>query len=149
MNRALLIGFGFALLTAIPVSAQTAVRCDQGGQTAYNEKSCPSGDVGKVIAPTQDSAAQRQAAREANDQLRKDSQAIDQRLTQRIKSDAASRPAGKAPRTVADKSKSAKGDKSGTAKKHKTRHKAASAKATSSKAKRNDAVTREPNRTQP
>ena len=148
MNHAnWLVAFSLTALAVSPASAQTAVRCDQAGQAAYSEKECPPGVAGRIVAPTQDSAAQKQAANDANAQLRKDSQAIDQRLTKRVKGETASRSAGKPPRTVADKSKSAKGDKGGAAKK-KHKRKASAAKSSAAKPKAHDAVTREPKRTQ-
>lgn len=67
------------------VTAQTAVRCDNDGQTVYSDKPCPPGNAARAIAPTQDTAEQKAAGQAASEQIRKDNAAIDKRLDDRLK----------------------------------------------------------------
>lgn len=72
------------------VDAQTAFRCDNNGQTVYSDSPCP---AGKSVVSTQDSAAQKAAAKDANAQLRADNEALNKRLGDRQKLEAQERAA--------------------------------------------------------
>lgn len=95
MKRLFLLTAGVAMMALTPVAAQTAYRCDQGGQTVYSDKPCPPGDGGKAVAPTQDSAAQKAASKQAGDQMRKDNADINKRLADREKLEAQERAAAR------------------------------------------------------
>lgn len=99
-----------------PAVAQTAFRCDQGGQTVYSDKPCPAGETGKAVAPTHDSAAQKAASKQAGDQMRQDSADLNKRLSAREKMEAQERAAARkaAGKAAAEKPKSAKSGKSST-----------------------------------
>lgn len=73
---------GLTAASVAAVSAQTAFRCDNNGQTLYSEAPCP---AGKSVVGTQDSAAQKAAANDANAQMRKDSADLNKRLSDREK----------------------------------------------------------------
>ena len=81
-----------AALIATSVTAQTAIRCEVDGKVVYGDGACASGSAAKAIAPTQDTAEQRAAGKVANDQIRKDTVAVDKRMDDRYKRDTA-RPA--------------------------------------------------------
>ncbi len=72
-----------------PVTAQTAVRCDNDGQTVYSDKPCPPGNAAKAVVPTQDTAEQKAAGQAASAQIRKDNEAVDKRLDDRLKRETA------------------------------------------------------------
>lgn len=82
------MGITAALIAA--ASAQTAFRCDNNGQTVYSDTPCP---AGKSVVGTQDSAAQKAAAKDANAQMRKDSTDLNKRLSDREKLEAQERAA--------------------------------------------------------
>ena len=122
-------------LIATSVAAQTAIRCEMNGKVTYGDTPCASGSAATTIAPTRETAEQKAAGKAANDQIRKDTAAVDKRLDDRYKRDTA-RPVGlaastdyaKNDKTVAD----AKGEpkRSGVkVKKSKKPSKKASAKA--------------------
>ena len=70
-------------LIATSVTAQNAIRCEVGGKVVYGDSACPPGSTAKAIAPTQDTAEQRAAGKAANDQIRKDTVAVDKRMDDR------------------------------------------------------------------
>ncbi|WP_156861411.1 DUF4124 domain-containing protein [Casimicrobium huifangae] len=72
-----------AMFALTPATAQTAFRCDQNGQTVYSDKPCPAGAAGKAVTPTHDSAAQKSASQDANQQMRKDNTELNKRLSER------------------------------------------------------------------
>jgi Domain of unknown function (DUF4124) len=74
---------------ACPVTAQTAIRCDINGQTVYGDTPCPPGSSAKAVAPTQLTAEQKAAGQAANEQIRKDTAAVDKRLDDRYKRETA------------------------------------------------------------
>ena len=82
------MGITAALIAA--ASAQTAFRCDNNGQTVYSDTPCP---AAKSVVGTQDSAAQKAAAKDANAQMRKDSTDLNKRLSDREKLEAQERAA--------------------------------------------------------
>ena len=83
--RTVFIALGVSFITLASASAQTAIRCDVGGQVVYSDKPCPAGAAGNPVAPTQDTASQKAAAKQANAQLRADNAAIDKRMDDRLK----------------------------------------------------------------
>lgn len=95
--------------------AQNAFRCDQDGKTVYSDKPCP---AAKVVAPTQDSAEQKAAAKAANSQMRQDSTELNKRLSEREKLEAQERAAARKANAAAAKAeaKPAKAKKSAGAK---------------------------------
>jgi hypothetical protein len=113
--------FGVASIVA---SAQSAFRCDDNGKTAYSDKPCP---AGKLVAPTQDTAEQQRASKDANDRLRKDHADMNKRLSDREKQEAKERadarkqaakaPAQKDAKKSNGKSRAGKAPKSTQAKK--------------------------------
>ncbi len=115
MKRLFNLLAGAAAMVLLPVSAQTAYRCDQGGQTVYSDKPCPSGSDSKAVAPTQDSAEQKAAAKQAGAQMRQDNADLDKRLAAREKLAAQERAAARktSSKTAAEKPKSGKTTKSG------------------------------------
>lgn len=127
----------FALVVAfysVNGLAQNAFRCDQDGKTVYSDKPCP---AGKVVAPAQDSAEQKAASKQANDQMRKDANDLNRRLSEREKLEAQERAAARKA-AAAEKAKEAKEKRAAAARlkanKAKTAKKAAAAK----KSKKND-----------
>jgi hypothetical protein len=80
-----------AALIATSVTAQSAIRCEVDGKVSYGE-ACSPGSAAKMIAPTQETAEQKAAAKAAADQVRKDNAYVDKRLDDRYKRDSA-RPA--------------------------------------------------------
>lgn len=74
------------------INAQTAFRCDNNGQTVYSDSPCP---AGKAVVTTQDSAAQKAAAKDANAQIRADNAEINKRLADREKLEAQERAAAR------------------------------------------------------
>jgi len=79
-------------LCAGNVFAQNAFRCDQDGKTVYSDTPCP---AAKVVAPSQDTPEQKAAARQASDQMRKDSGDLNKRLSDREKLEAQERAAAR------------------------------------------------------
>lgn len=71
-------------------SAQTAYRCDNNGQTVYSDKPCP---AGKAVVGTQETPEQKAATKEANAQMRKDSDDLNKRLMDQKKLEAQERAA--------------------------------------------------------
>ena len=67
-------------LTATLVSAQTAIRCDVDGKVVYGDTACAPGNSARTIAPTRETAEQKAAGKAANDQMRKDTAAVDKRM---------------------------------------------------------------------
>ena len=132
----------FLLTTAVTVAliatsaiAQTAIRCEVNGKVVYGDTPCASGSAATTIAPTRETAEQKAASKAANDQMRKDTAAVDKRLDDRYKRETA-RPVGlaastgntKTDKSLADaKGKHKRGDVK--AKKSKKSSKKASAKA--------------------
>lgn len=94
---------------------QNAFRCDQDGKTVYSDKPCP---AAKVVAPTQDSAEQKAAAKDANAQIRKDTNDLNKRLSEREKLEAQERAAARKANaaSAAKEAKPAKARKAGSAK---------------------------------
>jgi hypothetical protein len=84
--------------------AQTAFRCDEGGKTVYSEKPCA---TAQVVAPTQDTDAQRKQTEKANAQMRADNAAVNRDIQLREQSAAKSRSAAQQ-KTVTKKIKSKK-----------------------------------------
>ncbi|MGL5003162.1 MAG: DUF4124 domain-containing protein, partial [Casimicrobium sp.] len=80
----------WASFFAASANAQTAYRCEVNGSTVYSEKPCADG---KAVAPTQESAAQKERSKDAAAQLKADNRAIDQRITSRSKEEAKERAA--------------------------------------------------------
>ena len=114
MRRTFLLMAALAATLHVTLAiAQTAVRCDVGGKTTYGETPCPPSGTTKAIAPTQESAEQKAAAKAASDQIRKDNAYVDKRLDDRYKRDT-TRPAVKAAKDASVKKKRSKG-KSGKA----------------------------------
>ncbi|MBC7710004.1 MAG: hypothetical protein H7203_08090 [Rhizobacter sp.] len=74
-------------LTATLVSAQTAIRCDVDGKVVYGDTACAPGNAARAIAPTRETAEQKAAGKAANDQMRKDTAAVDKRMDDRFKRD--------------------------------------------------------------
>lgn len=77
-----------SLVTGTAV-AQPAVRCDVNGKAVYSDQPCLPGLANKAVINTQETAAQRAAAKAANDQIRKDNVAVDQRLDDRYQRETA------------------------------------------------------------
>jgi Domain of unknown function (DUF4124) len=67
--------------------AQTAIRCDANGKTTYGETPCKSGATATEIAPTQETKQQRDDAKAAREQIRRDTAAVDKRMDDRLKRD--------------------------------------------------------------
>jgi hypothetical protein len=93
--------------------AQNAYRCDVNGATVYSEKPCAGGTA---VAPTQDSAEQKQRGAEAARQLKADDKAVNKRIDARASSEAKARAAErraaqKAERAAAAEAKKAKAKK--------------------------------------
>lgn len=65
--------------------AQTAIRCDANGKTTYGETPCKPGATATEIAPTQETKQQRDDAKAAREQIRKDTAAVDKRMDDRLK----------------------------------------------------------------
>lgn len=74
-------------LMATWVSAQTAIRCEVDGKVVYGDTACAPGSAAKAIAPTRETAEQRAAGKAANDQIRRDTAAVDKRMDERFKRD--------------------------------------------------------------
>jgi len=94
MRHTFLLTACFVVATAVSslssqVTAQTAVRCDNNGQPVYSDKPCPPGSAAKAVAPTQDTAEQKAAGQAASAQIRKDNEAVDKRLDDRLKRETA------------------------------------------------------------
>lgn len=136
MLRLLAISAVTAYLCTGGAFAQSAFRCDQDGKTVYSDKPCP---AAKVVAPTQDSAEQKAAAKDANAQMRKDNGDINKRLSEREKLEAqeraAARKANAAP--AAKGEKQAKGKKSSAGKAKSSKGKATK-KSADKKSKKTD-----------
>lgn len=112
-------------------AAQTAVRCDVNGKAVYSDQPCLPGLANKAAINTQETAEQRAAAKAANDQIRKDTVAVDKRLDDRYKREtagaskvsikggadenavASKRKASKAKASKSKKNKAAKAKKAG------------------------------------
>ena len=125
---AVVIGFTAGLIAA--AGAQTAFRCDNNGQTVYSDTPCP---AGKSVVGTQDSAAQKAAAKDANAQMRKDDADLNKRLSDREKLAAQERAAlrkatGKPVPVTAKANGKAKAAKAKAAKKLKAAKQARAAK---------------------
>jgi len=73
--------------------AQSAYRCESGGQTVYSDAPCPPTAAGKGELPAQDSDAQRAASARAASKLERDNEAVDQQLRARAERDARDRAA--------------------------------------------------------
>lgn len=116
--------------------AQNAFRCDQDGKTVYSDKPCP---AARVVAPTQDSAEQKAAAKDANAQMRKDSGDLNKRLSEREKLEAQERAAARKANAAkaATEEKPAKAKKAGSGKAKSGKGKAAK-KAADKKSKKAD-----------
>ena len=114
---------------SVTANAQTAFRCDQDGKTLYSDKPCP---AATAVAPTQDSAEQKAAAKAANDQMRKDHADLSKRLSEREKLEAQERAAQRKANAAA-KAKEAREARAATAK-----LKAAKKKAADKKSKKTD-----------
>ena len=83
-----------AALIATSVNAQNAMRCEVDGKVVYGDAACNTGKAGnaaKAVAPMQETAEQKAAAKSANDQIRKDNAYVDKRLDDRYKRDTARR----------------------------------------------------------
>ncbi|HPT57165.1 MAG TPA: DUF4124 domain-containing protein [Casimicrobium sp.] len=65
--------------------AQTAIRCDANGKTTYGETPCKPGATATEIAPTQETKQQREDAKAAREQIRRDTAAVDKRMDDRLK----------------------------------------------------------------
>ena len=74
-------------LMATWVSAQTAMRCEVDGKVVYGDTACAPGNAARAIAPTRETAEQKAAGKAANDQIRKDTAAVDKRMDDRFKRD--------------------------------------------------------------
>ena len=83
---------GLSVVCIAAASAQTAFRCDNNGQTVYSDSPCL---AGKTVVTTQDSAAQKAAAKDANAQMREDSKDLNKRLSDRQKLEAQERAAAR------------------------------------------------------
>ena len=75
-----------ALMTTL-ISAQTAIRCEVDGKVVYGDTACAPGSAAKAIAPMRETAEQKAAGKAANDQVRKDTAAVDKRMDDRFKRD--------------------------------------------------------------
>lgn len=111
----------FAAVALGIADAQTAFRCELNGATVYSEKPCADG---KTVAPTQDTDAQRQRAKDAAAQMKADNRAVDARIDKRANEEAKAR--------IAERRAVAKADRAEAAAQKK---KAAKAKATKAKVK--------------
>jgi hypothetical protein len=111
----------FAAVALGIADAQTAFRCEVNGATVYSEKPCADG---KAVAPTQDTDAQRQRAKDAATQMKADNRAVDARIDKRANEEAKARIAERRAVARADRTKAAAQKK-----------KAAKAKATKAKIK--------------
>jgi hypothetical protein len=87
--RLLFCGVLLALLSAQAL-AQNAYRCEVNGGTVYSDKPCSDG---KLVAPTQDSAEQKQRGKEAMQQVKADNKAVDTRIDRRASAEAKARAA--------------------------------------------------------
>ena len=76
-----------AALMATWVSAQTAIRCEIDGKVVYGDTACAPGSATRAIASTRETAEQKAAGKAANDQIRKDTAAVDKRMDDRFKRD--------------------------------------------------------------
>jgi hypothetical protein len=103
--------------------AQTAFRCEVNGATVYSEKPCADG---KAVAPTQETDAQRQRAKDAVTQMKADNRAVDARIDKRANEAAKARTAERRAVEKADRTEAAA---------QKKKKKAAKAKATKAKMK--------------
>ena len=139
MLRLLAISAVTAYLCTGGAFAQNAFRCDQDGKTVYSDKPCP---AAKVVAPTQDSAEQKAAAKDANAQMRKDNGDINKRLSEREKLEAQERAAARKANAAnagpaAKDEKQAKGKKSSAGKAKSSKGKATK-KSADKKSKKTD-----------
>lgn len=104
MKQLLIPSVLLALTLATSVSAQNAYRCEVNGTTVYSEKPCPGG---RVVAPTQESDAQKAQTADAARQLKADdkqlSRQINQRVNRETKERAAERKVAERARIAADK----------------------------------------------
>jgi FtsZ-interacting cell division protein ZipA len=80
--------------------AQAAYRCDVAGATVYSETPCVGG---AVVAPTQDSAAQKKRSTDATKQMSADDRALNTRIAERSKDEAKERADIRKAQAAADK----------------------------------------------
>ena len=121
-------------LCASNVFAQNAFRCEQDGKTVYSDKPCP---AAKVVASTQDTPEQKAAAKQANDQMRKDANDLNKRLSDREKLEAQERAAARKANAAA-KAKEAKEKKAASAKSKAGKAKVSKKKSADRKSKKAD-----------
>ncbi len=87
MRRTFLLTVALTAVIATAVNAQTAIRCEVNGKVVYGDAACAPGASAKVVAPIQETAEQKATGKAANDQIRKDTAAIDKRLDDRYRRD--------------------------------------------------------------
>ena len=78
-----------AALMVTLVNAQSAMRCEVNGKIVYGDTACAPGSASRAVAPIQETAEQKAAAKAASEQIRKDTAYVDKRLDDRYKRDTA------------------------------------------------------------